>query len=378
MKDYKWDLDELELKKQKLIHEKRKLNNINKILGYEQTIQIYQTLLSEHNVTALIDKSSFKNSEDETMYLEDFFSDIYEEANPFIINFLATNIKLTEEADLKLKYQSRKLLGISNKDLIELVHDIYKTIPNQAIYSQFLKIIDPNNHLLDIEYCPYEYFDYEGICRVDSINHIAYGKVLRSNTLLDIYTLAHEIIHMIVRQNEKPLFLFENRRYYSEYEGQFLNLIVSDYLSKNNYNQDEIRDISILEHQNVTCAIEDAYACTLIKNNLRKNNSIDFKNIASIKKKQGIRLSITEEDYFQYITEGFDSKICNAFSYFIALDLMEIYKKDKEKGLYIFNKLSMLSGNNPKKELESLDINFMSDHSRNFKKYIKQLKKYHN
>ena len=156
-----------------------------------------------------------------------------------------------------------------------------------------------------------------------------------------------------------------------------MNFIVTDYLLKQGFDKDDITDISILEYLGITCAIEDAYACSLIKNCLRNTDTIDFAKIEKLKKKQCINLSITENDYFQYMSDSFDSKVCNAFSYFVALDLIEIYNKDKEKGLDLFTKVSKLRGNDPKKELDSIGINFMSDNSKNFKKHIKSLKKTH-
>lgn len=374
MKEYKWDLDKFRLMRRKLISEKRKLTNLNKILSYEEAIQIYQGLLEEHNINAKLRKESGLESDNEVIVLEDFFNDVFREVNPSIINFLIKNIKLVQDADLKMKYDSRKILGISNRDLIDIVHDIYRTIPNQEIYSEFLKIINPSNHLLDIEYCPYEYPEYDGICRVDSINHVAYGKILRGNSIQDVFTLAHEIMHMIVRRLEKPLFLFENRRYYSEYEGHFINFIVYDYLLKHGYDKDDVKDFAILNYLNVACTIEDSYACRLIEKSLKDSGEINFSKIDSYQKKQGLALPLDEENYFQYISSNYDSKVWNALSFFVALDLLEAYKKDKEKGIYLFQKVSTLSGDNPKKELENIGINFMSDNSHNFKKYIKQLK----
>lgn len=334
MTKYQWDINKIRQLKQQSLEKKEIFNNSLLFNSYQD---FCHTLLSFYR----LDKCNSNNIYDEE---DEYFDDdeiidtnintdglnIIYELNPTI-----KNIKLKESTYLNQK------IFMNNDELIELVRELVKLIPNKELKRSFDEYFNPKNHLVNIQYINYP-IGVLGITRNDFINKICYASILRQNSLNDIIVTFHEFFHMYFRKNEPYNFFETPKMILGEVEGCFANLLINRLsnqldIDKNLFLYSEYNEFNYIVHTLNTL------------NELTKKDSLFLSNF------------------------DINEMINDSISYLTALDLVYLYQKDPEKAFYRLSSITKLSGENIKKDLSKNDITFFEDKCKNLKKLYKTL-----
>lgn len=172
-----------------------------------------------------------------------------------------------------------------------------------------------------------------------------------NNNICDYVEPTHEFLHI--------LWFLINHDAYTNIEGEFLSilgeLITTYEMKNNNIYKNEVIKYEIDNINRLFAYISDI--------ELRKK-------IIKIKKGTYKDLGINKDLIKNTLTSSLSYDYDTTISYFLAIELFEIYKVDKEKCIYIVEDI-IKSNNKLNKKLKDNNIILHS----NDKKYIKQLKK---
>jgi hypothetical protein len=93
--------------------------------------------------------------------------------------------------------------------------------------------------------------EYSGFSTRDSYNNIGYIILFKNGKIRDLYTLVHEIFHIIIKQQTIPGYFTDDKVFLSEVEGAFADLIVTDYLKEKGIYLDDARNIELLNFDTI-------------------------------------------------------------------------------------------------------------------------------
>lgn len=262
---------------------------------------------------------------------------------------------LMKETNYFMRYLPKEILEsiikiIGNLDIFYLKKDlVYHELSKVKIDDE--ELIERNTSLFYylnpgfIKYLKYIYknklvqttviddVENNGAVYMDRINHIPYGIILKNNTASDCCTFNHEIMHMIEYFKNPNIYNIE-KSCVSELNTIFVTLL-TNYIDFNNnfYKLDSLYSFDNYL-TNIKESIIDLGMLITIKNYNYKKIKVHTIN-KLLSNKYNLNNKLTKRD------------ICNLqfqeeFNYFYsccaALHLLEEYKKDEEKGLYLFNK----------------------------------------
>ena len=284
-------------------------------------------------------------------------------------DYTDTNISNENEEYKELKTYNR---------IINLIFDNYTFIPNQN-FIEFQKIYIPKKRILDktketinninkywynkltpIFNSPYlldykknnlnrfYYFDY-----IDQM----YISLNKENTIDDYLSSIHEYMHALT--------VLINPMYLYNIEYEFLSilgeLITIHEMKQKNYHTNEFIKADINQYLNITSLIKETETKIILTNsNLSKKEKLNFY-------KKELRLSKAQ------IKDIYDTSLNYSYStiisYYLALELFDIYLKDKEKCCYIVEKI-ITRKTSFEQTLKDNNIKLLNN-----KEYIKRLKK---
>jgi len=381
MTKYNWDLKQLFLTrniiKDKLDVLVRRHTQSRIIDLYEELYELYDELIINYDIRCIekrldIETSCSNNPSTDLLYLKE---NVFDLAAPRKINLVTGCVDIGQNYSLNFQEPEFTNLTITDAELIDKVRSLFEQLPVRSFLEKFDIFSDPTKHLLHIKYFQKLLTDDSGLVFIDTKKHIPYGLISRCNNVQDIITTGHEIFHMIVRQQEQPFFAKSNRAIFGEVEGCFANLLFSDMLANQEFNNDEIFILNIKE----LIGILDIANTTFVAKNgfkLMVNGQIDFDKLSPILKSKNINSRVTENNFAYYIDENyFEDDLNHNISYLVALDLYELYKKDPEKALHHLLTIPSLNGYHIKKDLEKIDVTFFQDNYSNLSKQCKKLLK---
>lgn len=238
--------------------------------------------------------------------------------------------------EINCNNKSNKLLFLTNEDVLDITNDFYKNT-NKSIYRKFLQFYnDRHNHLVFVEgFHPESNITFF----IPYFNEI-YMSINKTNSLSTLYSSIHEFGHAIsFNYNPKGALYDKNKRLFIEIETLFFELVASDYFvktidSKNEYQEiiqnhylflyesmiftDRMKIANLFMNKEVSSNEEFKKIC---------NNELKFDNkyLDNIMKQNTLEI-------FTYLT-----------SYLFAIELYELYKKDKELSLNSLEKIMLMN-----------------------------------
>lgn len=235
--------------------------------------------------------------------------------------------------DLKVKEFEYNKISISQKELLQITHDFYKS-QDKEIYNKFMESYKyRRNHLRFINES-----DYCGTTYSIPYFNETFIEVINTPDINMLYSLIHEYAHAIAFHFNPNSFMDYNRYFTNEIESTFFELVASDYLKKN---------------VNVGSEYEAIYNdfLTTINNCVDLTDYLKLIELYSknkIRTNRGLRKIAYEECdftnlYYENLMEITPSALTPyVIGYLFAVELYELYKFDKEKALYNFKKMTLL------------------------------------
>ena len=373
---YQWDFDKLlEMKKEliRLKKEKRKELTKKDILRIENSIDTYNFLLT------------FFDEEDDEYYNDDdiddrtfrarYFYHLNRNINSRIIDSCIGALKILEDIEYPDNFEDFSYLDIDGLDIISMTKDIFSIFKNQNVMNMVEDLLNPDKHLLHVatgmQSCIFD-ASYSGYSCRDSYNNIGYIVLFKNGKIRDLYTLVHEIFHIIIKQQSLPGYFTDDKEFIAEVEGAFSDLIVTDYLKKKGIYVEDAHNVELLNHDNIKYFVRNL--CVSHKySSIMEGNSFAIDKINSKILEDGYNFKIGE-DYIRPSLISFSRDLNYSFSYLVALDLFYDYKQNPTGSFWKLRRLAKLN-NNILYSFNSLGITFMNDGYKNLRDYQKTLKK---
>ena len=369
---YNWDLEELKRRKDELVKirkSKRKTLSEIKLLKLDCSLMTYDYLLD-----AFKEEETFSEIilESDKTFVSTRFKNIYSSINPRIIEATINSFDIFENSGIDICFDSTSREKLENQTVIEMTKEIFSSFNDQKISQIVNKILDPNNHLLHItkgkETSIYE-TDYSGFSCRDYYNNIGYAIIYSNEKIRDLYTLVHELFHLIINDNKTPNSSFEDNFYVSEVEGSFADLLVTDYLINKGILIDEARNVELINYSNSRYFIRNLHLAHNFHNYFDKDN-FDVKRINQVLETKNLSYSIDRDDMLN-VVNSFTRDLNYGFSFLVALDLFYKYKNGYNG---IINDIRDISnGKNIFIFLERYGVNFFNDGYKNLDSYQKSL-----
>ena len=369
MSQYNWDLDYLLKKKKELI---------DMIEIYESSLATYNSLIACYDKRFQASNLELKDSLDDNCHdlsIEQFIEEILVDTNPKALEMLLQ----TKDLFLKYKWENKEMnfspCYLNNDQLIEFTISLIDKIPHKTFVNEIKSCVIPSRNLLHIKHRNKLSTNYYGISFVDFSSQRPYGLIARENTTNDIVTLAHELFHMVIKKDINPLTVTANNSIYDEIEGYLANFIINDHLKQENYSNEEIDCIDTLDLWKIGWAVHDTFITNAILTFVDDKYKFKLKDVNNYLKEENLKVRITKDNKNAFFYDKFNEDITYGFSYLVALDLYELYKKDPEKSIYHLYCIKALTGENIEKELDAMDATFHQDGYQNLENKCNQLLK---
>ena len=332
MTKYQWDIQKIRKLRDDINKNEKTINNADL---YEAAKEVYQMLLETYNINKIC------SIEEDPIYEEteyNFFKYINMEALDIISELNIKNLKTKKNLHLNQR------IYLNNDQLIELVREAIRLIPDKSLNLSFDKYFDPKNHLVNIQHIKYP-LDTYGTTINDFVNNINYINLYRTNSLYDIFSTFHEFFHAHIRSYEKYNYSTSKKVIYGETEGYFANFLI--YHLINNLNIDKNLLLFKIQYD-FNCILDNLKLLSIYNKSLKES---------------------CESDIFGDILGSIEHSI----SYLCGLDLFYIYQNDPEKALHALYNIPNLKGENIKQELLKNEITFFEDNCKNLKKLYKAI-----
>lgn len=370
---YTWDLEELKKKREYLINlrkTKRKKMSEEKLLIINEAIQTYDFLLGKYDYG---EYESFDEDLSDRVFMSKYFINLYKVVNPDIVTAVSNSCFTFEKKHFMDKGCNETTLSFDS--VLEICRDIFSTFNYDRLMSKVNTILDSNNHLLDISSSnePINFNTlYSGFSVKDPYNKIGYAKVYSNNKIRDLYTLVHEIFHLVIEDNNKIISYRDDSFYIEEIEGAFADLIVTDYLINNKILVEDAESVALMNFNNTKEFVRNIYISSRYYD-VFKDDFFDLKKIKKDLKANGLRFTGFNNHDMRNSLTSFNRDLCYSFSYLIALDLFYKYKNGYKD---IIDDLEGISkGKYPFIMLDRYGVSFHKDGYKNLDDYQKILSK---
>lgn len=363
MANYEWDLD-------KLIKEREEIRQ--KLEIYTELFDRYSDMIENANIKIALNSKVISIPSGIKLLKKQFYDIIA----PNRIELVTSSTEIAKDYFFPFINTHFSTLPLSHDELIEETRQLFKQLSNKDFLDSFDYFTNPKNQLLHVKYHKKLLTDCQGLSYVDSYKQVCYGLIARRNTIEDIITVGHELFHMIIRKQEKPLFNYSSKTVYEEVEGYFANLIFCNLLMQDKkYNADEIEQMNTIDLQSTI----DSIICTFIAENsismIDESGNIDYQNLNSLLQQNNIKIPVKKENIDYFISSSLEENVNQSISFFIALDLYHEWLKDPEKAFEHLIQIPNLEGEKPKYDLEQIGVTFFEDGYQNLGNHCKRLLK---
>ena len=228
MAKYEWDLKELRKKRSEILSLLDLENDSNDLLNLHYSKTTYDYLFDTFCMVEYYDDLDDLDWEDNKELIRDFAEIDYCSMDKSVLSIVDKSLEPFAECNRKFSEILLSFIKLNNDQLVEVVSALFKNLPSKDFRKRFEYISDPKKNLIHIQYLKNETQSGDlGFCYIDTLNHIPYGSLLRMNTIADLITLGHEIMHMIIRKESPPIKGDNPRQIYNEVEGFFSNFMFS-------------------------------------------------------------------------------------------------------------------------------------------------------
>lgn len=325
-------------------------NFINYLINYLYSLNSDLDAIKD-DIEILLNINEYRISKDNEAILDNLFyeDEEYEDSKKYSDIIKKISLKYyTNKKENEIRY---KTIDSSKKDILLFTRDNIKNINKN-----WAAKLEP--HILE----NYKFLDFRKnnnntIIFLEYLNNF-YISLSKSNNITDFIYPTHEFLHILsYKINNKSLNSIE-----SEFLSILGELITSHELKKHFLFKNELIKSEInLFNQVSTYVTDSVYKKIAIIEELPYDKKIPFLN-----KELGIRKRNLKGMYKTSLEYNYSFVI----SYFLALELFEIYIKDKEKCIYICENL-IKSNKDLEQKLKDNHINLLE----NDDKYIKKIKK---
>jgi len=342
----------------------------SKVDSYTSTLETYQGLIDNYDKRINPTDNTYLDVSSEVS-ISSFLNEIFKDTNMELQNILLPAKNIIINYDNSIEEEPVIPLHLNNEQLVDYTIDLIRQIPNSNFVNLINSCVESEDHLLHIKHKSKLTTDFYGITFIDYINHRPYGIISRGNTIEDIITLGHELFHMVINKDAKPFSLSP----YSEAEGYLANMIMCDLLRDEFLGDKEVNHINTIDLFRNNCTIYDSFITMAILNHLKTNGKPNMRKLNTYLKEEKIQTPVRRYNYQAFFHSKYNEDLNDAFSYLVALDLYDLYKKDPEKTINSLFTVSKLKGENIEKELESVDVTFTQDGYQNLDNTCKKLLK---
>ena len=259
---------------------------------------------------------------------------------------------------------------------MEWILSFFVTMTNKEMQNTAVKIFNPNNHILNIS--NHSKSNVRGILSTDYFNNKKYIGLCRNNDTLDLSNMIHEMFHYIFT-DVRSFNLNSGKNYWitTEIESKFGNLLFAEYFSSlkktnENINLNVFREYELALYKDM---IEILYIRDSIIGSLSNKKKIRFNKLNKMLEGYHSYQFTNSEQLIPYFQEEEKELMVYSLGYLVALDLLNIYKKDREFAFYLLKNIKYnISEDNILSLLNRNHITFMEDDYANLKKYIKEIR----
>lgn len=308
----------------------------------------------ELNINDLV-QMFFQEMEEKDCKLADILIDSYHVVKDFKCNNFDTEIDCSDDT------------------LVKKTDDFLKKYTNQTIYDQYLELKRKNPNYLHITKCANSESSTHGLTFINSLLKRKNIILFRDNTFVDLVTLPHEIFHAVFNDYDSYKAM-ENQCYYStEIEGSFANLLACEYYRKDY--PDIARDIDKYFLNNYKGLLIQLIVGFSYLNSCNDKNKFRINKFNKLLSTFGIN-KLNDELLRYYLTDSGSQIINYGISYLASIDLLNIYKNDKELAFYLLKNIRFIKQeDNILNILRRNHITFMDDGYENLKKYVKKIER---
>lgn len=372
---YKWDLDKL--KKERLSLLKNLILNFN--ISEEERKTIKTTLEILNNVLEETSSSKLNielpiNYLDKNDILSKHYYKHFSKMNPKILNTAFNLIPFFDEfppQDITLN-----TINIPTKEILEITRDFYKSLPKQKYYQEIEKYLDSDNHLLQID-SNHQISYYTGytVSLFYPKNH-SYIIIYKEDTIIDLFTLIHELAHAYFFKYIKAHNLSSPYYYIMEIEGRLFDYLTGNYLIEKGYPKTEIDKSNIILLEDQLEMITSLYLGKIVVDLYNQKETISEENVKNKLENKYSKLIYSFDGLEDALTYSPRDYLKEVISYLTYLDLKEIADHDLEKALYLLENIKKDTNSSIFKTLTKNEITFMKDGYENFQKEIELAKQY--
>lgn len=341
---YKWEKNMIESLDSEIkdLLEKELNNEISKI---------------DPSVSTYLSPSKFKRLyKTYLIYLKSVSSYIYKSQEKLIKTTLDTSLQT-----YRLPNQN-----ITDEILIQIVLEFIKETKDKELIDTYNKLIDKNNHLLNID----SFSENIPLCNHIKGRHINYnGKqfvsIYTNGNIEDALLLSHEYGHFLASLLKRGPITYH---FLKEFESFYLELLITDFIS-NTLDDSKLRDV-LMSNKALSTQSDILLAAYYKEMNSLITSPTKEKLNKILQRKYNASTAITpplEELY----SDSFINDIKRLHSRLFAFSIYDLYKNDLEKAIYIYKRIIRSKID----IIDELYEIFNIDYSNYTNGYIKELKK---
>ena len=300
------------------------------------------------------------------------FSYFYEKKYIPILNFILPTWDIIKDFDFKCKGFR---IASTNEELIKVTLDFFKVMTTPHIYNQVKEVFKNDKNFLNIIYSK-AYNPNPGITIVDSILKKEYISIARANTIFDYTVLPHQLFHYIYADYDLKTLVNHNAFLLSEVEGMFADILFSEFYNKY-FDHTKTQDSELLKKFSLSVFKEELTGLVVrngILECIGENNKIRLHKLNKYNSFFKIPTVDKLNDLIPYLDTPQEELMTYSLSYLVALDLYQIYKRDREYAFYLIKCIRFLKEeDNIKSLLIRNEITFFQDNYKNLKEYIQAI-----
>lgn len=242
--------------------------------------------------------------------------------------------------------QSLPRCNFSNQELVDMSEDFFRWIGHPSYLEKFSKYTDPKNHLL--QFVKKDDLYYSGITMpLFYPNPGLWILINRENTLLDFFTLNHECAHAIMSSEETAGYDQTEHFFLKELEGYYFEFLTSQYL-KEKLDKKTVIQLETQNFFNFYLNFNRFYITQLALYMYQKKRAVSSFSIQKFIMMKGLPFEINETELYNALLKNPNEDVRYIVSYFVNLELENIYKEDPEKSFWQFENIR-------KSKLNSID-----------------------
>ena len=280
------------------------------------------------------------------------------------LQYLVEIAEICRHGHLDSYYKELDRKEITLDETIKLTKEFFEFLGDDEYCTYVDKILNPNNHLLHIRKKQILCDRLHGLAINDFINRNSYCVMQEKNTLWDMKTLCHELIHAIEFQFNKKInaSIHTNCFGYKEVPAFFIEQIIKEFIFSTKYYFRFKNDIEQLLKNRTISIKEDSIDIMheifmTVAEKRSKENRTDFILPEMRSVTYDIKDFYESGDIEAIMEEKLWEKLQFVGSYVISRTMANIYKEDKLKGLKLLKKImSVLSPSEMHKVLLEYDI----------------------